>query len=157
MLIKGLVEEDFVNYKKPSMFILFPFCTFKCCRECGKDVCQNSDLYKQKNISVSYSTIVNKYKDNNITHAIVFGGMEPFDSWVDLQQLVHEFRKITDDDIVIYTGYKEEELNSQIHILKSYKNIIIKFGRFVPDEESHMDMVLGVKLASFNQYAIRIS
>ena len=33
MKIKGLMTEDFVNYKKVSMTIIFPYCTFKC----GKD------------------------------------------------------------------------------------------------------------------------
>jgi len=33
-------------------------------------------------------------------------------------------------------------------------NIIIKFGRFIPDQKSHMDETLGVELASPNQYAL---
>ena len=36
MRIKFLVDEDFVNYKKPSMFIGFPSCTWKCEKECGQ-------------------------------------------------------------------------------------------------------------------------
>lgn len=39
MLIKNLIEEDFVNYKKPSMVVLFPNCSFKCDKECGRPVC----------------------------------------------------------------------------------------------------------------------
>ena len=43
MIIKQLVDEDFVNYKKPSMFIGFPTCDWKCERECGhQGLCQNS-------------------------------------------------------------------------------------------------------------------
>ena len=41
--------------------------------------------------------------------------------------------------------------------LKQYDNIIIKFGRFIPNQEKHYDEVLGVELASPNQYARRIS
>lgn len=37
--LKGLVEEDFINYKKPSMFLIFPYCSFKCDEECGRDIC----------------------------------------------------------------------------------------------------------------------
>jgi len=37
------------------------------------------------------------------------------------------------------------------------KNIIIKYGRFIPDKEKHYDEVLGIYLASDNQYAERIS
>ena len=33
MIIKQLIDEDFVNYKVPSMFIAFPRCTFKCEKE----------------------------------------------------------------------------------------------------------------------------
>lgn len=63
-----------------------------------------------------------------------------------------------DDDIVIYTGYTEEECmnNGWITNLQQYGNIIIKFGRFIPGEEPHYDEVLGVKLASNNQYAKKI-
>jgi len=35
MIIKGLIDEDFVNYKKPSMTIMMPYCTFKCDKEYG--------------------------------------------------------------------------------------------------------------------------
>ena len=44
--IKGIRMEDFVNYKKPSMFIGFPTCSFKCCKEGNFpiEVCQNCEL-----------------------------------------------------------------------------------------------------------------
>jgi hypothetical protein len=38
-----------------------------------------------------------------------------------------------------------------------FKNIIIKFGRFVPNKPHHIDEVLGIELASDNQYAKRIN
>ena len=44
MKIKGIIAEDFVNYKKPSMFIGFPTCTWKCEKECGIEMCQNKGL-----------------------------------------------------------------------------------------------------------------
>ena len=34
-----------------------------------------------------------------------------------------------------------------------YDNIVVKFGRFRPNQDPHYDNVLGVKLASNNQYA----
>ena len=61
MILKQLLDEDFVNYKKPSMFIGFPFCTFKCEKECGEHCCQNSALAQTPNIDVGVKTIVNKY------------------------------------------------------------------------------------------------
>lgn len=157
MIVKNIIEEDFSNYKKPSMFIAFPNCSFKCEKECGLQVCQNSELAKSPNIEISYDNIIKKYLNNNITEAIVFGGLEPFDSLKDLYLLVNAFRLYTDDDIVIYTGYKEEEIREKLTFLKQYPNIIIKFGRFIPNQEHHFDETLGVELVSPNQYAIKIS
>ena len=157
MIVKDIIEEDITNYKKLSMFIAFPTCSFKCDKECGSQVCQNSKLAKSTNIEISYDNIIKKYLNNNITEAIVFGGLEPFDSLKDLYLLINAFRLYTDDDIVIYTGYYPDEITEQINQLKEYPNIIIKFGRFIPNQESHIDEILGVKLASPNQYAVKIS
>ena len=79
------------------------------------------------------------------------------DSLQDLSNFIELARLFTNDDIVIYTGYTEEESAEIIKELSKEKNIIIKFGRFIPDQESHYDEVLGVNLASPNQYARRIS
>ena len=38
-----------------------------------------------------------------------------------------------------------------------WENIIIKFGRYIPNQEKHYDDVLGIELASDNQYAEVIS
>lgn len=158
MKIKGIIFEDFINYKKPSMVIEFPICKdFKCDKECGQKVCQNSDLVNSPNEDISIIRIVKTYMENNITNAIVFQGLEPFDSKHDLYQLIKVFREYTKDDIVIYTGYTEEELDYEIQVLKRlFKNIIIKFGRFIPNQPSYYDETLGVFLASSNQYAKKI-
>lgn len=156
MKIKGLVDEDFVNYKKPSMYIAFPRCSFKCDKECGRQVCQNSALANEKNIDVGIKTIINRYINNPITKAVVCGGLEPFDSWEDLQQLITYLRIRTNDDIVVYTGYYEEEIeDDKIKWLMSYGPIIVKYGRFIPDDEEYFNEELGVKLASKNQYTVR--
>ena len=157
--IKQIVVEDFINYKKPSMFIAFPSCTFKCEKECGQKMCQNSSLVQSPNKTVGVKTILNHYVNNPITSAIVMGGLEPFDSEEDLLILIAYLRVATQDDIVIYTGYTEDEIkNKEIYEeLLKFPNIIIKFGRFIPNQQPHYDEVLGVKLASDNQYARRIS
>lgn len=157
MIIKTIIDEDFTNYKKPSMFIGFPNCTFKCEKDCGERVCQNSTLSKTPDIIFTKDEIIERYLSNNISQSIVMGGLEPFDSWKELLYLVNSFRLYTDDDIVIYTGYNKEEIETKVNILERYKNIIIKFGRFIPHQESHFDEVLGIRLASPNQYAERIS
>jgi hypothetical protein len=157
MKIKGIIHEDFVNYKKPSMVVEFPCCDFKCDKECGQEVCQNSSLVKSPTHDVPVDKIVLSYLNNSITKALVCQGLEPFDSKEDLYQLIKFFRKYADDDIVIYTGYTEEELFLDIEFLKRvYKNIIIKFGRFIPNSPSYYDEILGIFLASSNQYAKKI-
>jgi len=157
VILKNLVEEDFVNYKNAAMYLIFPNCTFKCDKENGKKLCQNGKLVKEPNIEIAVEDISCRYILNNITHAIVCGGLEPFDSWEDLQALIKEMRFYTVDPIIIYSGYTEKELEDKIEVLKEYENIIIKFGRYIPNKEPHMDRLLGVKLASPNQYAKRIS
>lgn len=157
MIIKEIRDEDFTNYKKPCMFIGFPSCSWKCEKECGMRVCQNSALAEAQNISIDIEKLVNRYLSNPITKAIVCGGLEPFDSWNDLKNLVSLLRTRTMDDIVIYTGYREEEIKNKLRYFRSYRNIVIKFGRFVPNQQKHYDEVLGVELASDNQYARRIS
>lgn len=159
MIIKELRDEDFVNYKKPSMFIAFPSCTFKCERECGKKMCQNSELVKALDINIGVPNLVDRYLSNPITSAIVCGGLEPFDSFEDLWRLIFCLRvKGCNDDIVIYTGYYKDEIPEEhLRRLTCVPNIIIKFGRFIPNQQPHYDSILGVKLASDNQHAERIS
>lgn len=157
MLVKDIISEDFVNYKKPSMFIICPKCNFKCNLEYGNKICQNSSLVNQPSVQISNNTIVQKYIENKITKAIVFGGLEPFETFSDVILLIEDFRKVTKDDIVIYTGFYKDEIEGYIKMLSLYPNIIVKFGRFVPNNNKHKDEILGVELSSDNQYAERIS
>ena len=157
MKIKGVVMEDFSNYKLPSMFIIFPICDWKCDKECGVRVCQNGSLAKTPVKDIDVDILINKYIDNSISKAVVCGGLEPVDSWNDLQLFVEKFREKSNDDIVIYTGYYKEEIINKINWLKNYENIVVKFGRFIPGHKRHYDEVLGIKLASDNQYAEVIS
>ena len=75
----------------------------------------------------------------------------------ELLELIKCFREQTNDDIVIFTGYYENEIADKIAQLKQFSNIVVKFGRYVPNQEQHFDEVLGVKLANKEQYAVRIS
>ena len=157
MIIKGIIDEDFINYKKPSMVIEFPYCSFKCDKECGKQVCQNGALANSPNINIERMDLINRYLKNDITQSIVMQGLEPFDSWDDLISFIFLFRCYSDDDIVIYTGYNLSEIEEKVELLSYFDNIIIKFGRYIPNQQSHYDNILGVNLASNNQYAIKIS
>ena len=167
MLVKGIIDEDFLNYKKPSMYIATSKCSFKCDKECGRQVCQNSQLAYQKPYNIGIRTLVKRYLTNPITKAIVIAGMEPFDTPELIHEIVTAFRDIECmDDIVIYTGYTENELtlddsgrqeNATYNWLKHYPNIYIKFGRYIPNQEPHYDDILGVMLASDNQYGKKVS
>jgi pyruvate-formate lyase-activating enzyme len=161
ILIKGLVDEDFVQYKNPSMFIGTCFCDWKCCKDVGRPVtmCQNSPLANSKSKAVKFSTLYNRYINNPITKAIVFGGLEPMLQFESVMELIKYFRqKGCKDDFVIYTGYYEDELQEKIKFIESFVKeydgkIIVKFGRFVPNQEPRWNRILGVELASPNQYA----
>ncbi len=158
MKIKGITDEDFVNYKYPSMFIATSICSFKCEKECGiKGMCQNHPLTTAPSIEFPDERIVERFLSNDISKAVVFGGLEPFDQFEELFQLISKFRAQTSADIVIFTGYTESELSSKIQPLSQFENIIIKFGRYIPNQKPHYDEVLGIELASNNQYAKRMS
>lgn len=160
MKVKGIKSEDFVNYKLPSLFISSCYCSWKCCIEQGYDigVCQNSLLSKSEIIDISDEVIYRHYIDNPITKAVVIGGLEPMIQINEVIELIDYFRSNGEKcPFVIYTGYYEEEIKKELRELKKYKNIIIKFGRFIPNHKAHYDEVLGVFLASDNQYVRRIS
>lgn len=162
MIIKGITDEDFINYKLPSMFICTDTCSFKCEKECGKQICQNSSLAKMESIYAPDDEIINRYMQNPITKAIVFGGLEPFDQMCSVMAFITALRHAgCDDDVVIYTGYNKDEVWDTLQPFfwpnrVPHKSLIIKWGRFIPDQEPHFDEVLGVNLASDNQYAERI-
>lgn len=138
------------------MFIIFPKCSFKCDKEANCEICQNGHLAKEPIINYSVDKIVERYKTNPITKAVVCGGLEPFDTLDDLINLISTIRRASDDDIVIYTGYKEEEIFPVVeNLISKYKNIIIKYGRYIPNQENKYDKILGITLASNNQYAVR--
>lgn len=157
MKIKNIKYEDFIQYKKCSMFIGTAFCDWKCCREAQCDICQNLPLAKSPTIDMDDNKIVQSYLTNPLTEAIVFGGLEPMDQFDELFALIKLFRKYTNDDIVIYTGYYKEEISEKIQILQKIPRITIKFGRYTPNRESHFDELLGVILSSDNQYSEKIS
>ena len=155
MKLKGIIDYDCTNYKEPCLTLEFPYCDFKCDKLNGCSICQNSALAQEPDIEVSGAQIWKLYEENPLTKAFCFQGLEPFDSYMDLLDLIYYIRIVRDcdDPIIIYTGYDKDEDIIVQHSLQYYPNIIVKWGRFIIGHEPHYDEVLGVKLASNNQYA----
>ena len=80
MNLKGVKLEDFVNYKKPSMFLITCFCDWKCCWEIGVDssICQNMPIAKEEIRDIPNEVLYNLYERSEISKSIVLGGLEPF-------------------------------------------------------------------------------
>lgn len=160
MYLKDIIFEDFVNYWRPSMFVICGNCDGKCWVERGlpPTTCQNHGLNKLKDIYVSSDNLIRQYLNNPIVNSIVFGGLEPMTVFDDIYNFTEKLRATGClDDVVIYTGFYPDEIEEQLKKISPLGNIIFKFGRYVPGDEPHYDDVLGIKLASNNQWGEKIS
>ena len=88
----NIIDEDFVNYKVPTMSLLFPYCSMKCNIEAGREVCQNTSLCHSSLIEVSIEALCERYLKNPISKAICCYGMEPFDSHIELFNFISILR-----------------------------------------------------------------
>lgn len=159
MRLKTYIDESFEYYRYPVLLIATTTCDFKCCVEGGipVTVCQNEPWLNKPTYEVSNITLIQMYNNNPITKAICFAGFEPFKQFEEVKTFIFEFRKTNEDLIILYTGYYKSEIEDKIEQLQKFPNIIVKFGRFKPNEPHHIDPILGVELASTNQYAEKIS
>ena len=159
MRLKFIKRDDFVNYKKCSMFLGTTSCDWKCYKENNLpcSTCQNYPWSNNPIKEFKNQDIINMFLNDELEEAVVFGGLEPFLQFQELVSFITDFRKVSNDDIVIYTGYYPSELEKETKILKQFKNIIIKFGRYIPNRKSRYDDVLGVTLISDNQFTEKIS
>ena len=160
MRVKTVVDEDFTNYREPAMLIGTISCGGKCCIEAGLplSVCQNDGWRANAPITMDDKQLCFRYLANPITKAIVLGGLEPFEQFDELLSFLNVLRGFfqCNDDVVIYTGYYPKEIKWQLRRLSRYENIVVKFGRYIPNRKHRYDEVLGVELASDNQYAVRL-
>jgi len=159
MRIRTVMDENYQDYKKPSMLIATAFCDWKCCieGEFDMEICQNYHLAKGKIVDISNEKLFNRYKANKLTSAIILGGLEPFMQFKEIYDFIKYVRDNNcNDDIIIYTGYNYDEIHKKIEILRSYKNLIVKFGRYKINGRKKYDEMLGVELVSENQYAAKI-
>lgn len=160
MRVKDIETERYQDYKFPSLFIASSFCDFKCCSEANIDfsICQNEPLAQAPVKEIPDYTIYRQFVNNPITKAVVIGGLEPLIQINEVINLIDLFRSNGENcPFVIYTGYYPSEIPEPLSRLKNYVNIIMKFGRFIPGHKPHYDNVLGIELASDNQYGEQIS
>lgn len=159
--------DNITDYKKTSLFLVFPYCSGKCGEEC-----QNKHLRKLSAKEIYNDNIIQLYKNLSTHEAVVCGGLEPWDSFDELLTLVTDFAKATKDkkvDFVIYTGYdvlteKKEEFQKLCNVweenidLSSISELIIKQGRYdISKKEPWFSYTLGVELATSNQSVIEIN
>lgn len=161
MRVKFIEDEDFTNYKVPAMFIGTISCGGKCCLEAGipLEVCQNDGWRKSAPVEIPDEELCKRYLNNPITSAMIFGGLEPMEQIKEVVGLIETLRRKykCGDAVVIYTGYYPNEIKPEISALSQLRNIVVKYGRFIPNSRHRFDEVLGVELSSENQYAERIS
>lgn len=161
MRLKTITDEDFVNYKQASMFIGVISCSGKCCKEAdiSLDVCQNYEWHAAPVLNIPDHRIIERYLANPITSSIVFGGLEPFEQAQELIDFIRMLRELynNSDPVVIYTGYYPEEISDYLFELAELGNVIVKFGRYKPNRKPRYDDLLGVWLASDNQFASTLS
>ena len=160
MRVRKLLTERFQDYKVPSMYLAACFCDWKCCPD-KPYVCQNNPVANLPVTDIPDDEILDTYLSDPITEAIVIAGLEPL---LQAREVCNLIRRAAERAIrttfVIYTGYTVCEARD-IGFFDELKatgygkdvQVIIKYGRYVPDQQPHFDEVLGVDLVSDNQYA----
>ena len=166
MHVRKLLTERFQDYKLPNLYLAACWCDWKCCIERQTDIslCQNSPIANLPVQDVPDNDILDAYEADPITQAIVIAGLEPVMQIYEVVSLIRRAReRKIHTDFVIYTGYTKEEvrfcgvLDLLTPLCGDGITIIIKYGRYVPGQQPHFDAVLGVDLASDNQYAEYLS
>lgn len=159
MILIDVKTDNITDYKKTSMLIAFPYCAGKC------EGCQNAHLQNYRTtISVSADDIADLYANLKTHEAIVMAGLEPFDSFDDVLDIIKSVGHLDKPcDFVIYTGYNLDEYskNFESELVKTFKNVrhfknknlIVKIGRYDQTQTSYwFNKTLGVKLATKNQF-----
>lgn len=148
--------EVFQDYKKSALLFSTCYCDWKCCHEAGVDIdiCQNQKVSQQREVTLPFESILKKV-NQSFTDAVIFGGLEPILQADEVVQCIEYLRKHgVKKDIVVYTGYYLEEIDPETLAYLALNDCILKCGRFIPDRKPKFDAVLGITLASDNQYGV---
>ena len=162
MKLRAIIEEDCNHYKDFSMVLFAPYCNWKCCKESNIPVeeCANQSFQKEPVMDFSNGFILQKYLSNPLQNALCIAGAESLDS-DDLNDFIKFFRQSVNDIIIVYTGYTITEPKVKNFIDWIFKNniqnVILKIGRYIPNDIPHIDPILEIPLASNNQFAIKIN
>lgn len=152
------VVEVFQDYKKSALLLCCISCDWKCCIEAGisNDVCQNHNIAKQGEARLPFDVILNRV-NSSLTDAIIFGGLEPLLQTKEVCGLIEYLRECgVKKDILVYTGYYLEEIDSGVLERLKKCHVILKCGRYIPNKPKKFDKILGITLASDNQYGVQL-
>lgn len=165
MILIDVKTDNITDYKKTSLLIAFPYCTGKC------KGCQNEHLRLSNTaISVSAKNIAKLYDNVQSNKAIVMAGLEPFDSFADVLDIISTVGKHSKRscDFVVYTGYNEQEYKKRFEkkLVQMFKEdympyhkdgcLIVKIGRYDnEDREAWYNNTLGVDLINKSQFTIQ--
>lgn len=159
MKLKTIVDEVFGDFNLMGMLVAVPECTTKCWARQGLDssICQNDHLRNAPTINIPDYTIIKRYIKNENTKCIIFSGLDAYDSKDEIIAFIKKFRDISSDDIVIYTGRPINEVQDFVSELVLFPDIYLKTGIYIPNANSKIDKLTGVKLISDNQQFVGIN
>ena len=141
------------------MLIATHSCCFKCLKEQNLpiSICQNSHLSESQIKESLITELIDIYDKNILQESIIFAGLEPMLQFSEVLNFIKLFRMNHNDDVVIFTGYYEHEIQEEIETLKKFPNIYLKVGRFLFNDKPIYDNIGKITLASSNQKFIKIS
>jgi pyruvate-formate lyase-activating enzyme len=133
-------------------------CDWKCLKEQNLPLstCQNSHTCDIGNKEIELKELVARFNDNVLSECVIWAGLEPMLQFEEMLCFINEFRKTNNEEVIIFTGYYPEELKWHIEKLKSFSNLIIKFGRYIKNSKPIRDNLLKIELVSENQFSKRI-
>ncbi len=147
MLIQNIIHNESMSYKWPIMRIELPD---------SESVNLHID---EISAVVADGDIIKSYLFNEFTEAIYIVG-DLITQFPEIFNFIAKLRNdfYCDDDVIVFTEYRETELNSVLDALRMFRNIIVVFEdrSAIKYSLAHYDDILGVYIPD-NQYARRIS
>lgn len=144
-------KEVYNDFKEVGILLASPVCYNNCKN------CQNEHLKNKKPVVYCVEELINEIKNNKFVKSVIFGGLDCFDSFDETFNFISKFRKVSKEDVVLYTGKTEDCLHEKLKLLKQFENIYVKFGEYIENSNSIFDEVGGIWLSSSNQYFKKIS